>query len=301
MHGVYAYLPSPQDLDDAGQMEALQALSRRTIDAGAVGLCPLGSSGEVAYVSDEEAQTIVGAVAGAAQGRAAVVPGITGSSTEELDARVRAMDEQGADEIVVVPRPYYAAEGVDWHQLYAELSRDTNAGLVHYSHKGLLGYELDPTTLGELAEGDHLVGVKDAAGVTGRILSIGLASSWRLRVYAGSAHPPMAAHACGAAGWMGGPVCVAPEEAVTLWTALERGDRERAWELQTWFWPLQQAFGRYGIAPFLKAAVALQGFDVGPPRAPLRALDSHELDEIKQLLERPAPTGHSDAEGLGGP
>lgn len=289
MRGVYAYVPSPHDTRDGEQRQALATLTARLVEAGVVGICPLGSSGEVAYVDDDEAATVVGEVTAACGGAAAVAPGITGTSTDELARRVARMGELGADEVVVVPRPYYSAEHVDWFGLYERLAREESGGLIHYSHKGVLGYELDAATIAELVGQGWLAGVKDAAGVTGRILSIGLHSDWQARVYAGSAHPPTAAYACGAAGWMGGPVCLAPEVGVALWDALERGDTARAWRLQTWLWPLQQAFSAYGIAPFLKAALELQGYAFGPPRAPLRGLTPDQRDEVKQLLARPYP------------
>lgn len=294
MRGVYAYVPSPQDTADPEQRQALATLTTRLVEAGVVGVCPLGSSGEVAYVDDDEAATVVRDVAAACSGAAAVAPGITGTSSDELARRVGQMAGLGADEVVVVPRPYFPAEFIDWLGLYERLARETSGGLIHYSHKGLLGYELDAATIGELVRRGWLAGVKDAAGVTGRILSIGVASEWQARVYAGSAHPPSAAHACGAAGWMGAPVCLAPRVAVALWEALERGDTARAWRLQTWLWPLQQAFGAYGLVPFLKGALELQGYTFGPPREPLRGMTADQRDEVKQLLERPHPDDVDD-------
>lgn len=291
MRGVYAYLPSPQDTNDADQRRALAALTARVVEAGVVGLCPLGSSGEVAYVDDEEAAVVVKEVAAASAGAAAVAPGITGTSADELARRVGDMEALGADELVVVPRPYYPAEHVDWPGLYERLAGASSGALIHYSHKGVLGYELSPATIADLVERGWLAGVKDAFGLTGRILSLGLHSRWQARIYVGSAHPPVAAHSCGAAGWMGGPVCLAPEVGVALWDALEQGDVDRAWRLQTWLWPLQEAFGRYGIVPFLKGALELQGWNFGPPRAPLRGLTTAQTAEIKQLLDRPQPEG----------
>lgn len=289
MRGVYAYLPSPQDTSDPEQRRALASLTAHVVEAGVVGVCPLGSSGEVAYVDDREAGVVVEEVTAASAGAVSVAPGITGTSTEELARRVADMTALGADEVVVVPRPYYPAEHVDWRGLYQRLSQESSSALIHYSHKGMLGYELGPATIADLVADGSIAGVKDAFGITGRILSIGVHSGWRARIYVGSAHPPMAAHSCGAAGWMGGPVCLAPHVAVALWDALEQGDAERAWRLQTWLWPLQEAFGRYGIVPFIKGALELQGYAFGPPREPLRGLTAEQSAEIKQLLERPRP------------
>jgi dihydrodipicolinate synthase/N-acetylneuraminate lyase len=69
LHGVIPYLPTP--VDQAGEVDRamLHRLCDYLIDQGVHGLCPLGSTGEFAYLDFASREAVVETVVHAAAGR----------------------------------------------------------------------------------------------------------------------------------------------------------------------------------------------------------------------------------------
>jgi 4-hydroxy-tetrahydrodipicolinate synthase len=63
-------------------------------------------------------------------------------------------------------------------------------------------------------------------------------------------------------------------------------------DLQRKLWRINEAFARFNLAACIKAALKLQGYDVGDPVAPQRPLGAEERRIIAAALEdlaEPAP------------
>jgi 4-hydroxy-tetrahydrodipicolinate synthase len=78
----------------------------------------------------------------------------------------------------------------------------------------------------------------------------------------------------GGVGWMAGPACIIARQSVRLYELCRAGRWPEAMELQRELWRINEVFARFNLAACIKAALALQGYDVGdpvPPQAPLGA------------------------------
>jgi len=90
-HGVFPYLVSPIDTDGRVRSAVLGRLIDDLIAAGVHGVTPLGSTGEFAYLNNEQRSAIVRTSIEAAAGRDGL-----GASTWLLQLGLRAARDIGA-------------------------------------------------------------------------------------------------------------------------------------------------------------------------------------------------------------
>jgi 4-hydroxy-tetrahydrodipicolinate synthase len=55
-------------------------------------------------------------------------------------------------------------------------------------------------------------------------------------------------------------------------------------KLQRKLWRVNEAFARYNLAACIKAALQIQGYDVGDPIAPQNALSADERKAVEAVL-----------------
>ncbi len=166
--GVHTALVTP--LRDGKLDEpALRALVERQVAAGVDGVVPCGSTGEAATLSHEEHRRVVEIVVEAADGRVQVIAGAGSNNTREAVALTRHAKESGADGALLIS-PYYnkpTQQGIFVH--YQTVARETGLPLVVYNIPGRTGSNIEPATLGRLADVDGIVAVKAAMEMLGLI------------------------------------------------------------------------------------------------------------------------------------
>jgi 4-hydroxy-tetrahydrodipicolinate synthase len=89
----------------------------------------------------------------------------------------------------------------------------------------------------------------------------------------------------GGVGWMAGPACVVPRESVRLYEECRAGRWREAMVLQRELWRINEIFARFNLAACIKAALQLQGYDVGDPIPPQRALGADERRILAGALD----------------
>jgi 4-hydroxy-tetrahydrodipicolinate synthase len=88
----------------------------------------------------------------------------------------------------------------------------------------------------------------------------------------------------GGVGWMAGPACVIPRQSVALYELCRAGRWVEAMDLQRRLWRINEIFARFNLAACIKAALEIQGYDVGDPVPPQRALGAKEREIVAAAL-----------------
>src|SRR5215203_2968486 len=83
LHGVFPYLVSPIDPSGRIKTDVLGKLCDDLIGAGVHGLTPLGSTGEFAYLNNEQRATVVQTTIEAARKRVPVIAGVAATATAD--------------------------------------------------------------------------------------------------------------------------------------------------------------------------------------------------------------------------
>lgn len=284
--GIYPYLVSPIDArgDVAGLV--MGRLIEDLIEAGIHGLCPLGSTGEVMYLTFAQRRRIVEETVRFARGQVPVVPGVAAFGLHDAVEQATAFEQAGASGLVLMRQSGFPASEEGVIDYFAAVADAVRVPIVLYTNPSLLGAELSIDVIVRLSAIPNVKYIKDASGNTGRILSIINHIGEDLGVFSASAHIPLFVFELGGMGWMAGPACVAPRAAVMLFDLFQQGDRNGALELQRELWYLNEAFERYSPARSIKAALHLRGYDVGDPISPQAPLEGTALQEIESALRR---------------
>lgn len=283
--GVFPYLVSPIDPSGAVMEGVLTDLVDHLIGAGVHGLTPLGSTGEFAYLSQEQRRRVVDTVISANRGRVPVVAGVASTSVSDAVAQTEYMVEAGADGILAILEAYFPIgdEGVEtYFKAIAKAAK--GRPVVLYTNPQFQRSDLSLPVIERLSHVENIRYIKDASTNTGRLLSIIERTRGRMEVFAASAHIPVCVMMIGGVGWMAGPACIVPRQSIALYEAAKAGDWAKAMELQRPLWRVNEIFAKYSIAACIKTALELQGFPVGAPMAPQMPLGEAARAEIGAVL-----------------
>jgi 4-hydroxy-tetrahydrodipicolinate synthase len=285
LSGCYAYLVSPVEADGRVRREVLTRLVDHVIERGVEGLSPLGSTGEIAYLTEDQRRAVVEATLEAARGRVPVVPGVEAFSTHAAVRQAQAYAAMGVDGLVVMLSTYFPVSTEEVAGYFAAVAEAVSCPVVLYFNPAFVGGGLSLHLLERLAPVPNIRYIKEASGNTGLLLSVLNRFGDRFRLFSASAHIPLVVLMMGGVGWMGGPVCLVPRASRRLVDWGRAGRWAEAWPLQRKLWEINRVFQRWGLAACVKAGLSLQGFDVGPPIAPQAALGTEALADIRRVLE----------------
>jgi 4-hydroxy-tetrahydrodipicolinate synthase len=286
LHGIFPYLISPID-PETGQVHErpLRALVSHLITQGVHGLSPLGSTGEFAYLTFEQRCELVRIVVDEAAGRVPVVPGVAAYSTHDALRQAEAFVRLGADGLVLILQTLFPVSTRGMEGYFRSVAESVPVPIVLYTNPGLLGGDIPPELVESLSRVPNIRYIKDASGNTGRILSILNRAGDHIKVFSASAHIPLVVFQLGGVGWMAGPACVIPRQSVALYELARQQRWDAALTLQRRLWTLNELFQKYALAACIKAALQVQGFDVGDPLPPQEPLKSDAVAEIRRALE----------------
>jgi 4-hydroxy-tetrahydrodipicolinate synthase len=139
------------------------------IEQGSTGLVPCGTTGESATMSIEEHNHVVRVCIEQAAGRVPVIAGCGSNDTAVALEHMKSAQAAGADAALVV-LPYYNRpnqEGLLLHYRY--LAENCSLPIVVYNVPARTVTDIQPETLGKLAEIKTIIGIKDASGKVERV------------------------------------------------------------------------------------------------------------------------------------
>ncbi len=283
--GVFPYLVSPVDQAGEIKVKVLSDLVEHLVGSGVHGLTPLGSTGEFAYLSREQRLKVVETVVAANNRRVPVVAGVASTTVHDAVEQTEKMVDLGVDGILAILEAYFpiSDEGVE-HYFRSIAVAAKGRPVVLYTNPQFQRSDLSLPVIERLSTVDNIGYIKDASTNTGRLLSIIERTRGRMEVFAASAHIPAAVMMIGGVGWMAGPACIVPKQSLALYEAARAGDWTKAMELQRPLWRVNEIFAKYSIAACIKAALELQGFEVGDPLPPQAPLNESARAEVAEVL-----------------
>jgi 4-hydroxy-tetrahydrodipicolinate synthase len=283
-HGVFPYLVSPVDADGHIDTGVLGRLCDDLIKSGVHGLTPLGSTGEFAYLNNEQGAAVVQTTIEAANGRVPVVAGVASTSTLDAVAQAQVCQQLGADGILAILEAYFPLGDAQIESYFRAIADAVDIPVVIYTNPQFQRSDLNLDVIARLATHPRIQYIKDASTNTGRLLSIMNRCGDAIGVFSASAHIPAAVMLIGGVGWMAGPACVIPRQSVELYNFCRAKRWDDALKLQRKLWRINEAFARYNLAACIKAGLAIQGYDVGDPIPPQAALTPDERRAVEAVL-----------------
>jgi 4-hydroxy-tetrahydrodipicolinate synthase len=283
LHGVFPYLVSPIDAAGRIKTDVLGKLCGDLIEAGVHGLTPLGSTGEFAYLNNEQRTAVVRTTIEAAQKRVPVIAGVAATATADAVAQAKNYQRLGADGILAILESYFPLKDAQVENYFRAIADAVDIPVVLYTNPQFQRSDLSLETIARLATHSRIKHIKDASTNTGRLLSI-MNRCPGMKVFSASAHIPAAVMLIGGVGWMAGPACVVPRQSVRLYDLCRAGRWDEAMTLQRRLWGINEAFARFNLAACIKAGLQTQGYDVGDPVPPQPALGPEERQIVEKTL-----------------
>lgn len=293
--GVIPPVVVPLKADHTLDVVSFERSINRMIEAGVDGLFFLGSSGGVAFASDEHRDEIIKEAVRIVAKRVPVLCGVIDMETERVIAHARRAEELGVDALVATA-PFYALGGpkeVERH--FRKIHEATTLPLFAYDLPVCVHTKLDPTMLVRLGEDGVLTGVKDSSGddVSFRWLVIQNEDAGHpLNLLTGHEVVVDGALLGGADGCVPGLGNLAPQEYVDMYKASVEGDWARVKELQDFLARLMYivrnvegtcGFGA-GVGAFKTAMWQMGIFETNTMREPVQALTGNDVDTIVSVL-----------------
>lgn len=284
--GVFTALVTPFK-DGTIDFEAFDALVERQLEAGVAGLVPVGTTGEAATLSDEEADALIARTVKLAAGRALVMAGAGSNDTKKTIDKVKRAEKAGADAVLIVT-PYYnkpTQAGLIAH--YGAAAEATSLPVMLYSVPGRCGVEIAPETCAALlGRHDNVVAIKEAGGSAARVTQLRASCGDRLIIHSGDDGLTLPFLSLGAVGVTSVVANVAPREMVQLVEAWKSGDTARALALHELIAELTDSMFIESNPGPVKAALALSNLAGPEMRLPMVPVSAANRDRLAGILGR---------------
>ncbi|MGV9264879.1 dihydrodipicolinate synthase family protein [Kitasatospora sp. NPDC003701] len=286
LEGIIAYPVTPfSPADGALDTARLTTLIDRLVDAGCHAVAPLGSTGESAYLDDQEWFTAAEASVAAVAGRVPTVVGIADLTTRKAVRRARFAEQVGADAVMVLPLSYWKLDEREITRHFTEVAGAVSVPVMIYNNPATSGVDLSPELMVSLVERvENITMVKESSGDVQRMHRLTQLTGGELPFFNGSNPLALEAFAAGAAGWCTAAPCLIPGAVLELHRAVQVGDLDAARQAFYRQLPVLQFILRGGLPTTVKAGLALRGLDVGEPRHPLLPLDDERTRRLAELL-----------------
>ncbi|MBP3087814.1 4-hydroxy-tetrahydrodipicolinate synthase [Corynebacterium sp. sy017] len=281
---VSVAMVTPFDETGAVDLIAARHLAAHLVDNGVDSIVLSGTTGEAPVTTVEEKLNLLKAVKAEVGERASIVAGAGTNNTVSSVELARASVEAGADALLVVT-PYYSRpsqEGI--YQHIAAIADATDAPISLYDIPSRSSVALERDTICRLAELPTIQAMKDAKGnfVQATTLMRETGLSW----YSGDDPLNIPWLSLGAVGFISVIGHLAPRQLRDVHTRFLSGDLPGAQEINAQLSPLVAAQARLGGVSFVKAALSMQGINVGEPRLPNIAPCEQEREHLRRDLEK---------------
>ena len=275
---------TPFDSDGNVDISAGVSLASRLVDQGCDSLVLAGTTGESPTTTVEEKLQLLKAVKHEVGDTARIIAGSGTNNTKTSIELSRASADAGADGLLVVT-PYYSKptqEGIYRHFMAVADAVDVPVMLYDIPPRSVIPIAKD--TLIRLSEHSRICAVKDAKGNIPEALEV--IHSTGMAWYSGDDPINLPWLSVGATGLVSVVGHVAAPVLRKMYDAYDSGNLPEAQRLSVSLSPLYHAQARLGAVSFVKAALHLQGMNVGEPRLPQIVPSPSQLDELADDLRK---------------
>ena len=294
-HGIIPPIVTPLNNDGTVNFADLEKLVEHLIASGVSGLFPLGSTGQVAYLTDADRIAIVKAVCRATSGRVPVIAGAIDLTAARVAESAHKLLYAGADAIVATAPIYAISDEGEIADHFRTIRAAIDAPLFAYDIPVRVHRKLSQKLLVDLGTEGVLVGVKDSSGDDvgfRRLIAMNEAAGHPLALFTGHEVVVDAMALVGADGAVPGLANVDAAAYVRLWNAAKAGDVKTAIAEQEYlnrlfeivFCPTGRSGDAAGVGAFKAAMAEIGLISTATMTAPIKPLDETVITRIRTIL-----------------
>jgi len=282
--GIIAYPITPFDDHEKVDIPLFKHLVERLITSGSHGLAPLGSTGVMPYLSDEEKEAVTEATIEQVKGRIPTLVGVSNLTTEKTIHHARFAEKAGADAVMIIPMSYWKLTDDEIVAHYDAVAGKISIPIMAYNNPATSGVDMSPALLKRLLEIPNVTMIKESSGDVQRMHYLRRELGEDVAFYNGSNPLALAAFSAGARGWCTAAPNLIPELNISLYNAVEEGNLGKAKDIFYQQFDLLKFIVSKGLPRAVKAGLSILGEDGGSLRSPLQPLTESESEELKKIL-----------------
>jgi 4-hydroxy-tetrahydrodipicolinate synthase len=260
LRGCGTAIVTPFNSDGSVDEKALRALVAWQVESKIDFLVPCGTTGETPTLTKDEWLRVVDITIEVAAGRVPIVAGATSNVTREAVEKARIISARKGVDAILTASPYYnkpTQEGQ--YQHFKAIAEASEKPLILYNVPGRTGANLEPATLGRLAQLSNVAGVKEASGNMTQIAEVFNHVPADFKVFSGDDAVTLPVISLGGVGVISVVSNQIPREMAELTRAALANNWEAARTLNRKYLPLMQAnFIESNPGP-VKAVLAMMG------------------------------------------
>lgn len=285
--GIISYPVTPIDkVTGAVDLMAVRGLIDRLVERGSHGIAPLGSTGESAYLDDNEWDAVAESSIKQVNKRLPVIVGISDLTTRNAVRKAKFAEAAGADAVMVLPVSYWKLSDDEIFLHYATISESIGVPLMVYNNPATSGVDMKPELIVKMVrEISNATMVKESSGDIQRMHTLMQLSDGSIPFFNGSNPLALEAFAAGAVGWCTAAPNLIPDWPKALYETCMSGDMDNARKVFYTQLPILRFILQGGLPTTIKAGLGLRGFEAGVPRAPLHALGEDGIKTLQAMIK----------------
>ncbi|HXZ80675.1 MAG TPA: 4-hydroxy-tetrahydrodipicolinate synthase [Terriglobales bacterium] len=260
LRGCGTALVTPFKSDGSLDEPALRSLVAWQVESKIDFLVPCGTTGETPTLTHDEWLRVIDITIEVAGGRVPIVAGATSNNTREAVDKARTVASRRGVDAILTASPYYnkpTQEGQ--YQHFRAIADAVDKPLVLYNVPGRTGANIEPATLGRLAQIENIIAVKEASGNMSQIADVFNAVPSSFLVFSGDDAITLPVISLGGVGIISVASNEIPREMAEMTNAALKGDWTNARRLQRTYLPLMQANFLESNPMPVKAVLAMMG------------------------------------------
>ncbi|MFB3171270.1 4-hydroxy-tetrahydrodipicolinate synthase [Neobacillus sp. 179-C4.2 HS] len=281
---VLTAMVTPFDQHGEIDYHAARTLVNYLIDNGTDGLVVAGTTGESPTLTTEEKISLFKFVVEVAAGRVPVIAGTGSNNTRASISLTKQAEEAGVDGIMLVA-PYYnkpSQEGLFQH--FKAIAEATSLPVMLYNIPGRCAVNISVETIVRLSEINNIVAVKEASGNLDAMAEIINRTPDTFTLYSGDDGLTLPVLAIGGAGVVSVASHVIGNQMQEMVTLFKNGRVQEAAVLHRSLLPIMKALFMAPNPTPVKAALNMQGVQVGDVRLPMIPLNDDEKSALQKVL-----------------
>lgn len=281
---VLTAMVTPFDQHGEIDYHATKTLVNYLIANGTDGLVVAGTTGESPTLTTEEKLALFKFVVEVAAGRVPVIAGTGSNNTRASISLTKLAEEAGVDGIMLVA-PYYnkpSQEGLFQH--FKAIAEATSLPVMLYNIPGRCAVNISVETIVRLTEISNIVAVKEASGNLDAMTEIISRTPDTFTLYSGDDGLTLPVLAIGGAGVVSVASHVIGNQMQEMVTLFKNGRVQEAAVLHRSLLPIMKALFMAPNPTPVKAALNMQGVQVGDVRLPMIPLNDEEKSALQKVL-----------------
>ncbi|WP_426478598.1 dihydrodipicolinate synthase family protein [Chryseobacterium sp. CBSDS_008] len=283
--GIIAYPITPFDENEKVDIPLFKHLVERLITSGSHGIAPLGSTGVMPYLSDEEKEEVTEATLQQVKGRIPTLVGVSNLTTEKTIHHAQFAEKAGADAVMIIPMSYWKLTDDEIVTHYDAVASKISIPIMAYNNPATSGVDMSPALLKRLLKIPNVTMIKESTGDIQRMHYLRRELGEEVAFYNGSNPLALAAFSAGARGWCTAAPNLIPELNISLYNAVEEGDLEKAKTIFYQQFDLLKFIVSKGLPRAVKSGLTIMGENGGNLRSPLKPLPEKETEELTNIIK----------------